>query len=393
MKISLWIITQSTIAFCRFAVVLAVHSATTLAADNFVRPVVVLTPEAVEIHSAGMLFDGHNDLPWEVREKGNSSFDALDISKPQPSIHTDIPRLRKGGLKAQFWSVYVPSEHDKTGDALLQTLHQISIVKTMMQRYPETFELASTADDIERIVKTGKVASMMGVEGGYSIEGELSNLERLYDEGCRYMTLTHSKSLQWADSATDESVCHGLSEFGKDVVLEMNRLGMMVDLSHVSPETMKAAIETSKAPVMFSHSSARAINDHPRNVPDEVLPLVAKNGGVIMVNFYSGFIVPTSQLKENQEACGNLHDVVDHIEHLVKHAGIDHVGIGSDYDGVGRLPEQLESVATYPLITQELLNRGFDKTSIHKILGTNIMRVLRQAEVVAKSMKQDENQP
>jgi len=385
-------ISRITAAFCEICGLVLILTVS-LQADDVARPLVVLTPEAAAIHSAGMLFDGHNDLPWEIREKGNSSFDALDISKPQPSIHTDIPRLRKGGLKAQFWSVYVPAEHDKTGDALLQTLHQISIVKSMMQRYPETFEFASTADDVERIVKSGKVASMMGVEGGYSIEGELSNLQRLYNEGCRYMTLTHSKSLQWADSATDKPVSHGLSEFGKDVVLEMNRLGMMVDLSHVSPETMKAAIATSKAPVIFSHSSARAINDHPRNVPDDVLPLVAKNGGVIMVNFYSGFIVPTAQLKENKEACGNLHDVVDHIVHLVKLAGIDHVGIGSDYDGVGRLPEQLESVATYPLITQELLNRGFDKESIHKILGSNIMRVLRRAEVVAESMKQDDKKP
>ncbi|MEJ7591494.1 MAG: membrane dipeptidase [Planctomycetaceae bacterium] len=223
--------------------------------EDAARPLVVLTPEAAAIHSAGMLFDGHNDLPWEIREKGNSSFETLDISKPQPTLHTDIPRLRQGGLKAQFWSVFVPAEHDKTGDALLQTLHQISIVKAMLQRYPKTFESASTADDIERIIRSGKVASMMGVEGGYSIEDELSNLQRLYDEGCRYMTLTHSKSLKWADSATDEPVSHGLSEFGKDVVLEMNRLGMLVDLSHVSPDTMKAALATTRAPVIFSHSS------------------------------------------------------------------------------------------------------------------------------------------
>ena len=292
-------------------------------------------------------------------------------------------------MKAQFWSVFVPASHDKTGDALLQTLHQISIVKTMMEKYPETFEFASTADDIERIVNSGKVASMMGVEGGYSIEDELSNLQRLYDEGCRYMTLTHSKSLQWADSATDEPISHGLSDFGKDVVLEMNRLGMLVDLSHVSPETMKAALATTKAPVIFSHSSARAICDHPRNVPDDVLPLVAENGGVVMVNFFSAFIVPTAQLKQDKEARGSLHDVVDHIVHVVNIAGIDHVGIGSDYDGVPRLPEQLESVASYPLITQELLNRGYDKESIHKILGGNVMRVLRNAEFVAKSLKQE----
>jgi membrane dipeptidase len=353
------------------------------------RPKVVLTPEGARIHAAGMLFDGHNDLPWEIRDKGNSSFEILDISKPQTALHTDIPRLRQGGLKAQFWSVYVPSEHDKTGDALLQTLHQISIVKTMMQRYPEAFEFASTADDIERIVKSGKVASMMGIEGGYSIENELSNLQRLFDEGCRYMTLTHSKSLPWADSSSDEPVCHGLSQFGKDVVREMNRLGMLVDLSHVSEETMKAALATTAAPVIFSHSSARAICDHPRNVPDDVLPLVAKNEGVVMVNFYSAFVVPTAQLQIDKEACGTLHDVVDHIDHLVTVAGIDHVGIGSDYDGVPRLPHQLESVASYPLITQELLNRGYNETSIRKILGGNILRVLRKAEDVAKSLQQE----
>ena len=355
-------------------------------ADEKLRTTVVMTAEAEAIHAAGMLFDGHNDLPWEIREKGNSSFDTIDISKPQPTIHTDIPRLRKGGLKAQFWSVYVPADTDKTGDALLQTMHQISIVKAMVKRYPETFEFASTADDIERIVKSGKVASMMGVEGGYSIQEEISNLQRLYDEGVRYMTLTHSKSLSWADSATDEPRSNGLSDFGREVILEMNRLGMVVDLSHVSPETMKQSLAATKAPVMFSHSSARAICDHPRNVPDDVLPFVAKNGGVVMVNFYSAFIVPTEQLKRDKEAPGTIHDVVDHIDHLVKVAGIDHVGIGSDFDGVPRLPLQLESVATYPLITQELLNRGYDQVSIHKILGGNVLRVLREAEVVAKKL-------
>jgi len=352
------------------------------------RPLVVLTPEAVEIHNSGMLFDGHNDLPWEMRDKGNSSFDILDISVDQPSLHTDLARLRKGGVKAQFWSVYVPAESDKTGDALSQTFHQISIVKAMVKRYPEAFEFASTSDDIVRIVKSGKIASMMGVEGGYSIENEISNLQRLYDEGCRYMTLTHSKSLTWADSATDEPQVNGLSDFGREVVLEMNRLGMVVDLSHVSPETMRQSIAVSKAPVMFSHSSARAICDHPRNVPDDVLRLVKKNGGVVMVNFFSAFITPTAVLKINKEARGTLHDVVDHIDHLVKVAGIDHVGIGSDFDGVPRLPEQLESVATYPLITQELLNRGYDREAIHKILGGNMMRVLRETERVAAELKQ-----
>ena len=350
------------------------------------RPDVVLTAEGEAVHFSGMLFDGHNDLPWEIRDKGNSSFDILDISKDQPTLHTDIARLKKGGLKAQFWSVYVPAAADKNGDALSQTLHQISIVKSMVKRYPETFEFASTADDIERIIKAGRIASMMGVEGGYSIENEISNLQRLYDEGCRYMTLTHSRSLTWADSATDEPRVNGLSDFGKDVIREMNRLGMLVDLSHVSPETMRQSLALTKAPVMFSHSSARAICDHPRNVPDDVLLLVKQNGGVVMVNFFSSFVAPTEVLKKNKEARGTLHDVVDHIDHIVNVSGVDHVGIGSDFDGVPRLPHQLESVATYPLITQELLNRGYDRASIHKILGGNMMRVLRAAEQVKNEL-------
>jgi membrane dipeptidase len=356
-------------------------------ADEPASPLVIVSKEAADIHFSGMLFDGHNDLPWEVRDRGNSSFESLDISRDQPQLHTDIPRLRKGGVKAQFWSVYVPAETAVTGDALLQTLHQIGIVKAMVARYPDTFEFADKAADIERIVKAGKIASMMGVEGGYSIEEDLSNLERLYGEGCRYMTLTHSKSLSWADSATDEPRAQGLSEFGRAVIREMNRVGMLVDLSHVSPETMKQALAETKSPVIFSHSSARAICDHPRNVPDDVLPLVAKNGGVIMVNFYSAFVVPTEQLKKNKMAQGTIYDVVDHIDHLVRVAGVDHVGIGSDYDGVPRLPEHLESVATYPRITQELLSRGYDRESIHKILGGNVIRVLKAAEKVSAEIK------
>lgn len=350
------------------------------------RPVVV-SAEAAEIHSSGLLFDGHNDLPWEIRDKGKSSFDELDIAREQPGLHTDIPRLRRGGLKAQFWSVYVPAETAETGDALLQTMQQIEIVKAMLKRYPETFEQAATAADVERIVSAGRVASMMGVEGGYSIEEDPANLERLYAAGCRYMTLTHSRSLSWADSATDKPVNGGLTAFGREVIREMNRLGMLVDLSHVSPETMKQALATTEAPVIFSHSSARAICDHPRNVPDDVLPLVKQNGGVIMVNFYSAFIVPTAQLKRDRDAAGTIYDVVDHIDYLAKHCGVDHVGIGSDYDGVPRLPDQLESVATYPRITQLLLDRGYDRSAIHRILGGNVLRVLRQAEQVSARLK------
>ncbi|HUG20634.1 MAG TPA: dipeptidase [Planctomycetaceae bacterium] len=351
-------------------------------------PQYVITQEALDIHHSGMLFDGHNDLPWEIRTKADASFDKADISKPQPRFHTDIPRLRKGGLKAQFWSVYVPADTAESGDALLKTLEQIELVQQMLARYPETFELARNADDIERIVKSGKVASMMGVEGGYSIEESLANLQRYHGLGVRYMTLTHSKSLSWADSVTDEPRANGLSEFGEEVIREMNRLGMLVDLSHVSIDTMKAALRVTKAPVIFSHSSARAICDHPRNVPDEVLKLLPDNGGVVMINFYSAFVVPTAELEKDPKALGTLSDVCDHIEHVIKVAGIDHVGIGSDFDGVPRLPVGLEDASTYPRITQELLNRGYNKEQIHKILGCNALRIIRLAELVAKRLEE-----
>jgi len=377
------------------------------------RSPVVLTDEARQIHQAALLIDGHNDLPWELRSQGWANFERFDIAQPQESFHTDIPRLRQGGMGAQFWSVYVPASTSYRGTALTTTLEQIEMVHTMIDRYPETFELALTVDDIKRIHAAGKIASLIGVEGGHSIENSLNVLNQLYRLGARYMTLTHSDTLDWADSATDDEKHGGLTPFGEDVVREMNRLGMLVDLSHVSPETMKDALRVSQAPVIFSHSSARAIADHPRNVPDEVLPLVAENGGVVMVNFYSGFIVPENaersvrwfalykELNEKYEdqsiirselskwekrhplKQGSIHDLIDHIDHLVKVAGIDHVGIGSDYDGVSVLPSQLEDVSTYPYITQALLDRGYNTEQIHKILGMNLLRAMETAERVA----------
>lgn len=337
-------------------------------------------PEADEIHFSGLLFDGHNDLPWQIRKLAGGSFTQLDIARPQPRLHTDLPRLRRSGLKAQFWSVYVPAETAAQGAALMRTLEQIELVHQMVKRYPESFALAATADEIEQIARTGKIASMLGVEGGHAIEGSLPVLKQLYARGARYMTLTHSQSLDWADAATDAPRSRGLSPFGEEVVREMNRLGMLVDLSHVSVETMQAALRVTRAPVIFSHSSARALTDHPRNVPDDILRQLPANGGVVMVNFMSGFVVPTAELQRDKRARGTLATVVDHIEHVIRVAGIDHVGLGADYDGVTLLPEGLEDVATYPGITRELVARGYDRASIHKVLGGNVLRVLRAAE-------------
>jgi membrane dipeptidase len=382
-----------------------------IAEQSAERPPVVLTDEAKKLHAETLLIDGHNDLPWELRQQTRGQFDKLDISKLQKSLQTDIPRLREGGVGAQFWSVWVPGETAKRGAALSTTIEQIDLVKAMIARYPETFELALTADDIERIAKSGKIASLIGVEGGYSIEGSIPVLRQLYEMGARYMTLTHSDSLEWADSGTDEPRSGGLSPFGEDVVREMNRLGMMVDVSHVSPEAMKDALRVTAAPVIFSHSSARGVADHPRNVPDDVLKLTAENGGVVMVNFFSAFIVPESAERDVKRMAyrreldktvtdqgeidqamkrwdaqhgrggrGTVHTLVDHIDHIVNVAGIDHVGIGSDYDGVTMLPEQLEDVSAYPYLTQALLDRGYTAEDIRKINGGNMLRVMRAVE-------------
>lgn len=381
------------------------------------RPPVVLTDEGRRVHAGGFVFDGHNDLPWELRTKADSSFEKRDIRVAQPAMHTDIPRLRQGNVGAQFWSVYVPAETAKKGRALADTLEQIALVKTMLERYPDVFEQARTAADVERIRQSGKIASLIGVEGGHAIENSIENLRRLHRLGAGYMTLTHSDTLAWADSATDQARHQGLNPFGEEIVGEMNRLGMLVDLSHVSDETMKDAIRVSKAPVIYSHSSARAVADHPRNVPDDVLALVKQNRSVVMVNFFSGFVVPGSAAKMRQmfaklrelraafpseqdfqrerkrwEATnpidpGSVHDVVDHIEHIVKVAGIDCVGLGSDFDGISTCPRQLEDVSTYPLITQELLNRGYTPADIHQLMSGNILRVMREAEKVAAELQ------
>lgn len=382
------------------------------------RKPVILTDRARQLHQQCLVIDGHNDLPWAMREKAASSFKQADISQPQTQFHTDIPRLKQGNVGAQFWSAYVPSETRLERRAAHDTLEQIDLIQRMVKRYPETFEMASTADDIERIHRSGKIASMIGVEGGHSIENSLSLLRVFYGLGVRYMTLTHSDSLDWADSATDEAKNNGLSPFGEEVVRTMNRLGMLVDISHVSPETMEDVLRVSKAPIIASHSSARAIADHTRNVPDEILLKIKQNGGVVMVNYFSGFVVPESarqmtemfnvrrELKQkypnetefNREynrwksshkmKPGTIHDVVDHIDHIVKVAGVDHVGIGSDFDGVSTLPAQLEDVSTYPLITQALLDRGYTDQQIKQIMGQNLMRVLRKAEQVAKQLQQ-----
>lgn len=371
---------------------------------------VVVSDEARRIHAQTYVFDGHNDLPWTMRTEAGSSFDKADIAGPVPKFHTDLPRLRQGGVGAVYWSVYVPAE---TRQSLLTTLEQIELVQAMVKRYPNDFALALTADDVVAARKAGKIASLIGVEGGHCIEDSLENLRRLHRLGARYMTLTHSDTLAWADAATDEPKHGGLTAFGEEVVREMNRLGMLVDLSHVSPETMRDALRVTKAPVIFSHSSARSVADHPRNVPDDILKLTAENGGVVMVNFFSGFIHPESAKRranmfqvnrdlrakfpeeeafkaakrrweaENPIQAGSVHDVVDHIEHIVRVAGIDHVGIGSDYDGIGKTPEQLEDVSTFPKITQVLLDRGYNAEQIHKLMSGNALRVLKRAGEVA----------
>ena len=382
------------------------------------QPAADLLARARALHRQAILIDGHNDYPWALREHDPArDLDKLDIRNPQPSIMTDIPRLKEGGIGGQFWSVYVPVEMQGQ-KAVTATLEQIDIVYRMVRKYPDTFELALTADDVERIHGQGKIASMIGLEGGHSIDNSLANLRMFSRLGARYLTLTHTSNTPWADSATDTPKFGGLSPFGEEVIKEMNWLGMLVDLSHVSPDTMEDAIRVSQAPVIFSHSDARALNDHPRNVPDNILQLLPKNGGVIMVTFVPGFASPkvnawnTRQTAEqdrlkaafpndaaaaragvdawtaaNPAPRATIADVADHVDHIRKIAGIDHIGIGGDFDGITQTVQDLDNVSTYPRLTAELLRRGYSDADIKKILGQNILRVMRAAEKVSKRLQ------
>ena len=323
------------------------------------------------------VIDGHNDYPWAVRENAGGDLTKLDIRRPQPSLMTDIARLRAGGLGGQFWSVYVPATgpDDHPADAVTATLEQIDLVHRMMDLYRDDMALALTAEDIERIEAGGRIASLIGMEGGHSIDSSLGVLRDMYRLGARYMTLTHSLSTPWADSATDTARLGGLSPFGEEVVREMNRLGMLVDLSHVSPDTMADALRVTSAPVIFSHSSARAVTDVPRNVPDEILTRLPANGGVVMVTFVPSFV--------SADSPATIDDVADHIDHIRQVAGIDHVGLGGDFDGITSVVQGLEDVSTYPALVAELLRRGYADEDIAKIARGNVLRALRGAEAAA----------
>jgi membrane dipeptidase len=354
-----------------------------------------LLARARAIHKQVPLIDGHNDYPWALRglDPGRD-FSKAEISKPVPTLMTDIPRLRQGGVGGQFWSVYVPSTMQGK-EAVRATLEQIDIVHRMTKQWPETFEMAYTAADVERSFKAGRIGSLIGMEGGHSIDSSLATLRMMYALGARYMTLTHSANVPWADASPGPAVLGGLSKFGEEVVREMNRLGMLVDLSHVSPETMEDALRVSAAPVIFSHSSAKALCNVHRNVPDNILQMTAKNGGVVMVTFVPGFISQAVADDDARPAAersqpaprATLSQVADHIDHMRKVAGIDHIGLGGDFDGISSVIQGLEDVSTYPALSAELLRRGYKDDDIKKILGLNVLRVMRQVEKVAAGLQ------
>jgi membrane dipeptidase len=372
---------------------------------------------ARQVLSRTPIFDGHNDLAWEIRcnRSGPMDVDAYDLRQRTPG-HTDLARLEEGGVGAQFWSVYTPGEFPDSGYARMQ-LEQIDIARRFIAKYPE-LELALTADEVERAIAEGKVASVLAAEGGHAIENSLGALRAYYDLGVRYMTLTHNVTLDWVDAAGDEARHGGLTEFGMEVVREMNRLGMLVDLSHTSSATMSDALNTSEAPVIFSHSSARALTDVPRNVPDSILARMPENGGVVMVTFVQPYTsraaaaweaefdrmeeelrdsgASSEQIREtgrayrenNPRPPASIGDIADHIEHVREVAGVDHVGIGSDYDGM-RAPPQLEDVSKYPYLFAELVRRGWSDEDLAKLASGNILRAFHHAEDVADSLRRE----
>ena len=362
---------------------------------------------------AAPLIDGHNDLVWalrKAREKGESR----DVGTSAPELHTDLQRLERGGVRGQFWSVYVPSDLTDPHAAVTMTLEQIDALFALVRAHSDRLELARTADDVERIAAGGRVASMIGVEGGQSIGSSLGALRILAGLGAGYLTLTHNDDTPWADSGTGERAHGGLTTFGEEVVRELNRLGMLVDLSHVSEDTMRQAIEVSRAPVLFSHSNARALCDVPRNVPDDVIELVGRTGGVICATFVPWFLTAEgadastaewqeirrlkaehpddsdavrAAVEEMEESLptppSSIGDVADHIDHIRDVAGIDHVGVGSDFDGLPAMPDGLEDVSTYPALFAELADRGYGDEDLAKVAGRNVLRVMRAAERVA----------
>jgi len=374
---------------------------------------------AKQVLDRAILFDGHNDLPWEIREYKPAPGDivAYDIRERAPGKgQTDILRLRAGGVGAVFWSVYVPPE--APGGFARMQLEQIDLMRRIVARYPDTFQMAGTAAEIRAAKRAGKIGSMLGIEGGHAIEDSLGALRAYYVLGVRYMTLTHNRHTSWGDSAMQDPPQHGgLTPFGEDVVREMNRLGMLVDLSHTAPDTMRDAFRVSQAPVIFSHSAARALCEIPRNVPDDVIAMLPKNGGVLMVTFVSGFIsqaaadVTLPMMKEYLARAEGKSDaerkaiyeeiqaktkmppvsvaaVADHIEHIRKVAGVDHIGIGSDYDGNTNWPTGLEDVSMFPNLFAELIRRGWSDEDLAKIAGGNVLRALEQAEAVAKRLQE-----
>ena len=337
-----------------------------------------------------MLIDGHNDLAWAMRQLHSYDFDAVDLSRQVPAFHTDLSRLRKGGVTGQFWSVYAPSTLSGSQAAVV-TVEQIMFVRAFIERFPKDLAIATCADDVIKAHQEGRIASLIGVEGGHCIDESLTILEMFYALGARYMTLTHNHNTSWADSATDERRLGGLNSFGKQVVQKMNQLGMLVDLSHVSKEVMIDALSIATAPAIFSHSSARALVDIPRNVPDDVLSLLTKNGGVCMVAFVSDFVSNEFAQwfgdKDKRASVAppivTVEHVADHVEHIREVAGIDYVGIGADFDGATDMPIGLDDVSTYPLLMDTLSNRGWSLPELEQLRSGNILRVLRDAEQVS----------